>query len=683
VSEEKNPNPRRRDDSSYRRLITEAKAQIRARGLTLKPLDWLAIAREERAHWWRKRLGEALRELARLGKAEQVQAEAAVEVTLDAARGVGKVSFDPARGCVGAADVRFQQGAKGEGSDESVGLLQAPTIPGAKVVVDAAVQNVTVTFENVPAAPLLVLVPQDDTIPSQVGRAKPVEGVPTARFEGVPAGCFLLAVFSTPTVRPSLPDVPGFEVERRLGSGGMGDVYLARDLCLNRQVALKTLREDWVDEGALARFRAEAEALARLNNPNVVQVYDVREREHDGHPFLVLEYVSGGDLERRLNGAPLPPRAAAQLVETLARTLQVVHDSGMVHRDLKPANVLLAGDPGAPLDRLTPKVSDFGLVKFLGTGQGRTRSGEVLGTPSYMAPEQASGRAAEADAAADVYALGAILYECLTGRPPFRGETTLDTLWQVCKLPPVSPRKLNPKAVDASLEYICLKCLEKSPQRRYRSAAELAEHLRRWLDGNGPVQTWPEYLGQLLRARTTMARPDVWRRVAQGVACWSLIAHTAFALLLLSGPGALACWAWFATLHGVGWLLIWLRLGTGRQLEPNERGLLLNWGASVVAETLLFALFCPPLGQATPAEVLRVYPAWLTIHGLMWIMQAREYSGRFSFVGLAFFAAAPLLLLCGPFAPTVFGLINACCLLWLAAGLRQMAREQVARAPMA
>ncbi len=211
--------------------------------------------------------------------------------------------------------------------------------------------------------------------------------------------------------------VPGYEPLGELGRGGMGVVYRARQTALGRVVALKMILSG-AHAGAddLARFRTEAEAIARLQHPNIVQIYEVG--EHDGLPFFSLEFCGGGSLDRSLAGKPLPPRDAALLVVTLARAMQAAHEKGVIHRDLKPANVLLAEDG-------TPKITDFGLAKRLDAA-GQTVTGSVMGTPSYMAPEQAEGKKAVGPAA-DVYALGAILYECLTGRPPFRAATALDT----------------------------------------------------------------------------------------------------------------------------------------------------------------------------------------------------------------------------------------------------------------
>ncbi len=282
-----------------------------------------------------------------------------------------------------------------------------------------------------------------------------------------------------PTV-PEMPHIPDYTDLVELGRGGMGVVYKARQVSLNRTVALKVLRAGPdADAAELARFQAEAETVARLQHPNIVQIYHVG--AHQGRPFLALEYCPGGGLHQKLAGKPLSPDEAATLVEALARALEVVHQVRIVHRDLKPANVLLATDG-------TPKIADFGLAKRLDMAH-QTVSGHILGTPSYMAPEQAAGKNREVGPAADVYALGAILYECLTGRPPFNAPTALETLKQVLQTEPAAPSQLAP-GTPHDLNTICLKCLEKEPHKRYAGPRELADDLRRYRNGE-PILARP------------------------------------------------------------------------------------------------------------------------------------------------------------------------------------------------
>ncbi len=272
----------------------------------------------------------------------------------------------------------------------------------------------------------------------------------------------------------ALEDLPGYDIEGTLGRGGMGVVYLARHRGLNRRVALKMLHSgSRARPEQRARFLREAEAVAKCQHPNLVQVFEVG--EHSGSPFLALEYVDGGSLAQALAGLPQTPQRSAWLVEILARAIDHAHRKGVVHRDLKPSNVLMTIE-GAP------KITDFGLAKLLDDLATRTEDGAILGTASYMAPEQASGGSSPVGPAADIYALGAILYECLTGRPPFQDQDVLAALERVRSQPPLPPSKLQPK-LPGDIETICLKCLEKEPKRRYGNAAALAEDLRRFMEG--------------------------------------------------------------------------------------------------------------------------------------------------------------------------------------------------------
>jgi tRNA A-37 threonylcarbamoyl transferase component Bud32 len=282
---------------------------------------------------------------------------------------------------------------------------------------------------------------------------------------------------SPPTTLPEqlpLPQVPGYEVESVLGRGGMGVVYRARHLKLNRTVALKTLLAGaYAGPAERARFQREAESVAGLCHANIVQVYEVG--EHEGRPYFTMELIDGGSLAQKLAAAPPTVRWAAELVASLAEAVSVAHSAGIVHRDLKPANILLTAGG-------TPKISDFGVARHLAGKAELTATGTAVGTPSYMAPEQTGGGAGPVGPATDVYGLGAVLYELLTGRPPFRAETVLETFRQVLADEPVPPSRLNSR-VPRDLETVCLKCLHKEPQRRYASAQALAEDLRRYLLG--------------------------------------------------------------------------------------------------------------------------------------------------------------------------------------------------------
>jgi WD40 repeat protein/serine/threonine protein kinase len=286
----------------------------------------------------------------------------------------------------------------------------------------------------------------------------------------------------------------GYELLRELGRGGMAVVYLARQTKLKRLVALKVIHSGAHDDANLrARFRAEATAVARLQHPHVVQIYEVGER--DGELFLALEYVEGGTLAAKLAGRPHAPQDAARLLVVLARAIHAAHQKGIIHRDLKPGNVLLTADG-------QPKITDFGLAKNLApeldasAAAKETQSGAILGTPAYMAPEQARGEVRAIGPATDIFALGAILYEMLAGHSPFQAATMLDILKQVCDHDPASLR-VGPSRVPRDLETICLTCLQKEPAKRYINALALADDLQRFLNGDSVLVRPPSTLNQL------------------------------------------------------------------------------------------------------------------------------------------------------------------------------------------
>ncbi len=315
-----------------------------------------------------------------------------------------------------------------------------------------------------------------------------------------------------PSGRPGAdwPQIPGLAILSVLGRGGMGVVYRARQISLNRLVALKMIRtagRHSLEERI--RFRLEAEAVAQLHHANIVQVHECG--EHQGQPYLVLELVEGGSLDQAL-GEPLPPRASGKLVETLARAVHHAHSRGIIHRDLKPGNILLQSNSATDEHRLNTdkdnsplplsvfnlcssvanslvKITDFGLAKRMGTDPGQTQDGQIVGTPAYMAPEQAGGDPNQIGIAVDIYALGVILYQLLTGRVPLKGKDGLDTLLLVQDQEPTPPRRLRP-SIPRDLEIICLKCLNKQPQQRYATAQDLADDLRRFLIGV-PIQARP------------------------------------------------------------------------------------------------------------------------------------------------------------------------------------------------
>ena len=387
--------------------------------------------------------------------------------------------------------------------------------------------------------------------------------------------------------------IPGYDILAELGRGGMGVVYKARHVTLNRVVALKMMLSG-AHAGAteLARFRSEARAVARLQHPHIVQIFEVG--EHAGLPFFALEFLEAGSLAGRLDGTPWADRRAAELVRKLAAAVQHAHEHGIVHRDLKPANVLLLAD-GAP------KVADFGLAKGVERDGERTQTGAIIGTPNYMAPEQARAAAAEVGPRTDVYALGVILYELLTGRVPFLCATTRDTLEQVREQNPVPPRQQQPK-ISRDLETICLKCLEKRPEDRYATARDLADDLGRFLAGE-PITARPLSVTTLVRRAFAFSRLDVsFRRWAAFAFLLGGVVMTGQLAELASRRFELPDWTTFvisrATIASTAaLLLVWCF----RVRTPLERQLILVIVGTFVGRYFVYwAAFgtpFPPLGN--------------------------------------------------------------------------------------
>ena len=471
---------------------------------------------------------------------------------------------------------------------------------------------------------------------------------------------------------PVVRRVGDYELLNELGRGGMGVVFRARDAKLNRFVAVKMILPGAMPDAAdLQRFHTEAAAAACLRHPNIVSVHQVG--VEDGRAYYAMDLIEGPSLAKRLAGGPLPGRVAARYMVGIARGIAHAHANGILHRDLKPANILLDADD-------QPHVADFGLAKQMAADdRGQTRTGAILGTPSYMSPEQATG-AREVGPACDVYGLGALLYELLTGRPPFRAETPLDTLTQVVELDPAPPRLLNPK-VDRDLETICLKCLQKNPARRYPSAAILAEDLERYLNGES------------IRARSL----NVIGRIA-----WSL-EHSQYDVQF--GPyGAMLYWfavivmttqvvkhvqmvwgqevVWIAGSQAVQFALIGLVFWCyrGKNLAPSttaERQLWSVW-IGYIAASVLIAITGWAEFSRDQIYHMAEYPFFAITAGMAFFFLGSSYWGWCYAFGLAFFALSGLMLLDMRWAVLEFGVVWTVCLVLLGARLRRLARERTA-----
>ncbi|MBA4192697.1 MAG: serine/threonine protein kinase [Planctomycetaceae bacterium] len=466
--------------------------------------------------------------------------------------------------------------------------------------------------------------------------------------------------------------IPGYEVLGELGRGGMGVVYRARQVGANREVALKVvLTGSHASPTEVARFRTEAEAVARLQHPHVVAVFEVG--EHDGRPFYSMELCPGDTLAKAVSDGPFDPRVAANTVLKVARGVAAAHDAGVIHRDLKPGNVLLTADG-------EPKVADFGLAKRLDAGSdaGLTRTGVIVGTPSYMPPEQAAG-VREIGPAADIYSLGAVLYELLTGRPPFRGPTATDTILLVVTEDPVPPRVVRPD-VPRDLDAVVLRCLEKDPARRYRTAATLADDIQRFLDGDPvsaarsgvvgrlagaidrvqPHERFASYGSLLLALAPVMLFPEVWNTLALE-SNWPAAA--------VMGGRAVQAFAFLG-------LIAYFR---GRDLWPRgpaERQLWAVWGGYFLACFGYGLSGWAMIGMAHH-EVGKFYPGFACLTALAFFSLAANFWGYCGVIGAGFLALAFAMLAHLPLAPLAFGTAWAVVLVVVGQRLRRLGRVEL------
>ena len=471
-----------------------------------------------------------------------------------------------------------------------------------------------------------------------------------------------------------------YELLEEIARGGMGVVYKARQKSLDRLVAVKMiLAGRFASTAELQRFRNEAKAAAQVDHPQIVPIYQVG--EHEGRPFLCMKLVQGGSLAQQLDGTPMPTSQAVPLVESLARTIHDAHRRGLVHRDLKPANVLQSPD-GSYL------ITDFGLAKLLDGSEGLTRTDQIMGTPSYMAPEQAWGRTREITPAADVYALGAILYETLTGRPPFRAATVPETLELVRSEEPAPPRLLNPK-IEPDLQTICLKCLEKEPRDRYPSAEALAEDLDRFRRGE-PIDA--RSYNVIARISRTLQRRNhqetelyAWGTVLFLFAAIIFAGHLTTFLLIRTAQPLWLDWTCRAVQLVLG-LVVLVALRRRRILPANaaERqlysiwiGYLVAYAVSAAVGRLMIGTRILGRGAAGPEqwEALIQYPISAVLSGLAFFMMGSGYWGLYYVLGVAFFALALLMPLSLTWAPLELGGVWAASLVAIGFHLRRTRGE--------
>ena len=468
------------------------------------------------------------------------------------------------------------------------------------------------------------------------------------------------AVPEAPTVSEIAPPpvLGDFELLEEIGRGGMGVVYRARQQSLDRVVALKLiLHGSQASPADQARFKAEVAAAAQLDHPHIVPIYEVGSDQ--GWQFFGMKLIEGQTLSRRIAAGPMPEREATQLVMTLARAIQYAHEHGVIHRDLKPANILMDA-------RGEPHVSDFGLAKRTATGASLTQTGAILGTPSYMAPEQASGGRGDVGPLCDVYSLGAILYALLTGRPPFQGPSPVDTLLMVLEQDLLPPRLLN-RQVSRDLEMIALRCLQKPPELRYNSAAELAEDLEAFLSGESILARSGRLSDVVARVFRETHHATVlenwgvlwmWHAAVLLVLCfvtnWFHLQRTHWPAMNTPWPyvalwgGGLAIWApiFWAVRHRAG------------PVTAVERQIAHAWGGSIIAVILLFVV-----EALIGLDVLTLSPVLGLISGMVFIIKAGILAGTFYVHAAALFAVSAAMAYLQnagwPYGLVLFGLISA------------------------
>jgi hypothetical protein len=447
-----------------------------------------------------------------------------------------------------------------------------------------------------------------------------------------------------------------YELVEEIARGGMGVVYRAIQKSLGRTVAIKMLlRRDLAGPADIARFRSEAEAAAQLDHPGIVSIFEVGEEA--GHPFYSMQFIEGTTLSRRLTAGPLPPREAAAILAKVADAVQVAHDNGVLHRDLKPSNILIDSTG-------EPHVSDFGLAKRIEAAESMTHTGAIIGTPCYMSPEQAAGSRGDVGPTSDVWSLGAILYQMLTGRPPFQAAGPMDTLLAVLETDPPLPRSLD-RTVDRDLEMVALKALQKPQDLRYGSAAALADDLRAYLSGE-PVAArgggFADIFSRLFRETHHAVVLENWGLLWM----WHSVVILTLCVVtdVLAWQGVAARWP-YLVLWGGG-LALWapilwaLRHRTG-PVTAVERQIAHVWGGSVIASVLLFWVEALIHSKGADLQVLTLSPVLALIAGIVFFVKAGILSGIFYVQAAVLFLTALVMCLVPDWQHVIFGLVSGAC----------------------
>jgi serine/threonine-protein kinase len=465
--------------------------------------------------------------------------------------------------------------------------------------------------------------------------------------------------------------IPGYRLVRKLGGGGMGEVFLASQLFATpddalRTVAIKMIRPELLTSPRHRHIMEnDIRIAASLDHPNIVRILQVGPA--DGPLYYTMPYLKGGSLADQIAHKPLPAQQAATILLQVALAVAYLHaqPTPIIHLDLKPGNILLDAEG-------TPCVADFGLSRLAQSADGKSLTHLPGGTPEYMAPEQFDGWVSKA---CDIYGLGAILYKMLTGRSPLAGDHLSETMRQSREREPILPRAWDAE-VDHGLEAICLKCLEKDAAHRYASAGAVADDLRRFLAGETPLALklgWSHWLRRQLNREVPFQTAGVWAPAMLWQAVLTCLACLGVYHLLWNESPAWHYWLWLLGVLPLAEWAPWL-VQRGRHYEPREREILLLWVSAGVAKAILFGLNCPLYGPVRAEDILEFFPAAMAVNGLMLCLEGRLYWGRLYIVGLLDFLAAIVMARWLPLAPLLFGLWNGAVLVYIALTMRRRAR---------
>lgn len=446
-------------------------------------------------------------------------------------------------------------------------------------------------------------------------------------------------------------DFGDYRLEKELGRGGMGIVFRGRRLKDDQLVAIKMiLRGDFATAAERSRFEAEAKAASHLNHPHIIPIYEIG--QHDGHDFFCMKLIEGESLAERLSKGPIEARAAARILVQVSRAIEQAHQQGILHRDLKPSNILL--------DNLGDAyVVDFGLAKQVNNRNNLTMSGAVLGTPSYMAPEQATGNRGQVSPSCDIYSLGAVLYHAITGRPPFLGTSPVETVMMVIEQDPVAPRLINPKC-NRTLEMIAMRCLQKPTDLRYPSAGELANDLDAFLN-NEPVSAgfgrFSQVIGNLLRETHHVSVLENWGVIWMWHSLVLLVTSLATeGLFWMNVSNRIWYWLLWTVVLGTWATVFWLLRHRMGPVTFIERQVAHVWGAAMITVLLLF-----PLEAALQLPVLSLAPVLAALAGMIFLIKGGMLTGFFYLPAIVLFASSMVMAALPDYAMLIFGFVSAGC----------------------